>query len=663
MSQTLTKPILLDETGQAIAGKLDTNSAAIVDALDDIKEAIGNSEFIPLMLRVTTPPTKTAYLVGETLDLTGMVVSLIASNGAQIDVTSACTFVPANGATLTAANTSVAISYYYSPDAHTFTASQAIGVRELSSITVSTPPTKTTYKAGETLDLTGINVLAVYDDGYVESVTQNCVFSPANGATLSTSDSSVSISYTLNSVTKTTSQAILVKELSSIAVTTPPTEIEYTIGDQLDLTGIVVTATYSDGSTEEVTNSCTFSPADGSTLSLSDTAVTVSYTDAGITKTTSQVIDVTAPIYGAEWDGSATSAWTRTDLAAEFTEPTIINNPFDSIMPWSGMQEKTVAFGSQTGYFVEIPKFYFKWTRDGAKMKLQISMYPLTGFHVSPAHADRGDGVGERDYVYVGKYHSSTLGIPRGDAVGLSTNTSYTQRGWARQFYDNLRTSYPTIPIYMWDYAMWWTINMLYLVEYADWDCQTKIGMGCSLYGDASNYKTVESGYSITGHTGQDQMTIYNTVMYRYIVDLWANLNTYIDGIRMDQKNVYIIKNPSEFSDTTGGTLVTDNAPWTGTDYIKSWSDPESIEGYEYALFPLTSKGTEGYVKDATNIYPNDSNRQAVATEFGNYENNGTYRNRAGLFALKNQSKDNQSTSSSEKIGTRAMILPPSRLS
>jgi len=42
------------------------------------------------------------------------------------------------------------------------------------------------------------------------------------------------------------------KTLVSIAVTTPPTKIVYTIGDTLDLSGLVVTATYSDGSTVAV---------------------------------------------------------------------------------------------------------------------------------------------------------------------------------------------------------------------------------------------------------------------------------------------------------------------------------------------------------------------------------------------------------------------------
>lgn len=64
-----------------------------------------------------------------------------------------------------------------------------------------------------------------------------------------------------------------------LMVTTQPTKKSYDAGDELDLTGIVVTATYSDGTTANVTSSCTFSPADGDTLSTVGTqTITATYT-------------------------------------------------------------------------------------------------------------------------------------------------------------------------------------------------------------------------------------------------------------------------------------------------------------------------------------------------------------------------------------------------
>ena len=78
--------------------------------------------------------------------------------------------------------------------------------------------------------------------------------------------------------------------LSSIAITTAPTKTVYTEGDTFDATGMVVTATYSDASSDDVTASCTWSPAGA--LTTSDTEVTISYTENAVTKTATQVITV-----------------------------------------------------------------------------------------------------------------------------------------------------------------------------------------------------------------------------------------------------------------------------------------------------------------------------------------------------------------------------------
>ncbi len=72
--------------------------------------------------------------------------------------------------------------------------------------------------------------------------------------------------------------------LSSIAVTTKPTNKSYYSGDSLDPSGMVITATYSDSSTANVTSSCTYSPTP---LTAGTTSVTATYFEGAITKTTS----------------------------------------------------------------------------------------------------------------------------------------------------------------------------------------------------------------------------------------------------------------------------------------------------------------------------------------------------------------------------------------
>ena len=74
-----------------------------------------------------------------------------------------------------------------------------------------------------------------------------------------------------------------------IAVTTQPNKKSYYIGEAFDPAGMVVTATFADDTTENVTDDCTFSPA---TISKDTTAITVSYQRGGIKKTASVAVTV-----------------------------------------------------------------------------------------------------------------------------------------------------------------------------------------------------------------------------------------------------------------------------------------------------------------------------------------------------------------------------------
>ena len=81
-------------------------------------------------------------------------------------------------------------------------------------------------------------------------------------------------------------------DIVSISVTTPPNKIKYDLGDTFDPTGMVVTAYYGDGTSKVITN-YTYN-IDGE-LSTENNSVTISYTENGITNTTTFVVYVTFP--------------------------------------------------------------------------------------------------------------------------------------------------------------------------------------------------------------------------------------------------------------------------------------------------------------------------------------------------------------------------------
>ena len=85
----------------------------------------------------------------------------------------------------------------------------------------------------------------------------------------------------------------IVNKLTSITFTLPTKD--YTAGDALDLTGMSVIAHYSYASDNDVTSVATISPTGGSPLVVGNNTITASYTEKGITKTASVVVNANEP--------------------------------------------------------------------------------------------------------------------------------------------------------------------------------------------------------------------------------------------------------------------------------------------------------------------------------------------------------------------------------
>jgi hypothetical protein len=71
-------------------------------------------------------------------------------------------------------------------------------------------------------------------------------------------------------------------KLDSIKITTAPTKTAYKAGEKFSTSGMVVTAVYSNGATAQATG-YTFEPS--SALYTSNTKITITYTESGVTKT------------------------------------------------------------------------------------------------------------------------------------------------------------------------------------------------------------------------------------------------------------------------------------------------------------------------------------------------------------------------------------------
>ncbi len=97
----------------------------------------------------------------------------------------------------------------YSSDLQEITGITAGTPKTLSAISITTAPNKTTYTEGESFDKTGMKVTATYSDSSTAELADDAyTYTPAGA--LTTSDHTITVSYTEGSETKTTTQAITV---------------------------------------------------------------------------------------------------------------------------------------------------------------------------------------------------------------------------------------------------------------------------------------------------------------------------------------------------------------------------------------------------------------------------------------------------------------------
>lgn len=300
-------------------------------------------------------------------------------------------------------------------------------------------------------------------------------------------------------------------------------------------------------------------------------------------------------IYGASWDGTSTTKWTRTDDAAGFTDPVpAVSNgsgssPFDDLQPWAGMVKSERTGGTM----VAIPKFWYKITQSGSGMKIQIADKEQSGFSVSPAHMDRGDGSGERDVVYIGRYHCGSSAYK--SVSGQTPKVSIT-RSTARSSIHSLGSK-----IWQMDFAMRFTIWLLYIVEFADWNSQAKIGYGCAPSGSTSAVRAMGYTDNMKYHTGTDQAsrTTYGGTQYRYIEGLWDNCYDWMDGCYYNSNGMNVILNPNNFSDSANGTSI--GTPSSG---YPSAFGVKNVAGTFPTFIPTAASGSDStYSCDVWNFH------------------------------------------------------------
>lgn len=229
-------------------------------------------------------------------------------------------------------------------------------------------PSKLKYKKDELFESTGLTVKATYSDGTAQETTDYTLSSPDMS-----SAGTKTVTVTFDEQTATFD--ITVIAIAKIEITTPPTRTEYQKGDTLDITGMVVSTVWTDGSKETLTGGYTVSDLDSSEAG--EKTITVAYQSFTATFTVEVAPDTVGirishypnKIYykiGETFDPSGlTVAEVRNDGSEkEITDYTV--SGFDSST--AGSKTITVSYNvtvNGVSKFVGSDSFQIKVTNDG----------------------------------------------------------------------------------------------------------------------------------------------------------------------------------------------------------------------------------------------------------------------------------------------------------
>ena len=249
---------------------------------------------------------------------------------------------------------------------------------------------------------------------------------------------------------------------------------------------------------------------------------------------------------------NSSSAWERIEdsvgkVANAQKGSTAVQNDFDSIYPWSDIitynydttaQRITAYYGEPTFKFdgsngevlTRIPEFWYKRTRDATYEYVYIADGPK-------------DGYIKAEQFSVGRYTmsgSSTRVNSKSGVAPLVSTTITNFRTYAR----NLGDGFGQLD---WHFFL---IQILYLVEYADYNSQSKLGQGVISKEWTGSFNGVNSGGCDA--LGMKSGTLNNdgthSMIYRGIEDIFGHIWQFVDGINIKDYKAYISQNSSDYA-------------------------------------------------------------------------------------------------------------------
>ena len=316
------------------------------------------------------------------------------------------------------------------------------------------------------------------------------------------------------------------------------------------------------------------------------------------------------------------------------------SSPFDSYLPWSGMDEYNIINNAvsykkgQSGFsrsnydtVVFIPEYYFRIIDDAANKKryFYIADKAKSGF---TKHPGSGKYVGR--YNTISGYYSKTGSQPLANMTRATARTNSKNKGskWGQ-----------------YDFASWCAVWLLYLVEFADWNSQATIGVGICNGSSMSNTGGTD-GMSYHTGTAASSRTATGAVQYRNIENPYGNIWEWIDGVNFSDGTVYVCTTPANYADDTTAGYTNAGTKVQSNGFIKAIGLSGTAP---WAFFPTEVGGSETiYIPD----YANYGSGWRVLLVGGNYGNSTGY---VGLFDFY---ANDASSNSGSYVGARLLFHP-----
>lgn len=216
--------------------------------------------------------------------------------------------------------------------------------------------------------------------------------------------------------------------------------------------------------------------------------------------------------------------------------------------------------GTDGNVMVEIPKFWYKYENVGGVHKWSISDAAQFGYEVHPAFI-RG-GV-EKSFRYYCAYQGYTLGTRLISGSGRVPTANKTRATFRTEAAAN-GTGWSQI-----DWNLLIAVQLLYLVEYANFNTQAMLGQGITA---GSVYTAVTGSSNSLGNASSPSTNTSTQFMsYRGIENWYGQIYKFIDGVNISSYVYYVNNNPATFADgvTTGDYVNTGITSATASGYVK----------------------------------------------------------------------------------------------